>query len=76
MAEVDDDLNATTDSIRADLEKLHDVEARKHGLKAADPEAAELSVEAEEIAGRILQEAVAERQLTDEASGGEEAAPA
>jgi hypothetical protein len=75
MAEVDDDLRATTDSIRADLEQLRRIETVKGGLDATDREARELSDEAEAIAARVHRQATAERELVEEANGEEPGRP-
>jgi hypothetical protein len=69
MAEADDDLRATTDSIQADLEKLKGIETQKGGLDITDPEVRELSDDAEAIAARVHREATAERELVEEANG-------
>ncbi|HEX2756728.1 MAG TPA: hypothetical protein VHM48_14760 [Candidatus Limnocylindrales bacterium] len=60
------DLNATEDAIRADIQRLAAVEDEKSALDAEDPDVDALSNEAVELAGRIHRETRAERQLSDE----------
>jgi hypothetical protein len=62
-AEREQDLRATTDAIRQDLERLTEIEAEKQRLSAADPRIDELSDAAVAAADRVAQEARAERQL-------------
>jgi hypothetical protein len=61
-----EDLRATGDSIRADVQRLAGVEELKRGLDAEDPEVDRLSEEAVGLADRIGRQARAERQLSDE----------
>jgi hypothetical protein len=61
-----EDLRATGDSIRADVQRLASVEDTKRGLDAEDPEVDRLSDEAVGLADRISRETRAERQLSDE----------
>jgi hypothetical protein len=57
------DLQATEDSIRADLDHLSTIEARKSSLRPADPEVDRLSDEAVQLADDIGRKARAEREL-------------
>jgi hypothetical protein len=60
------DLHATEDSIRVDLDRLTTVEAAKSALDPADPEVDRLSDEAVELADVIGRKTRAERQLGQE----------
>jgi hypothetical protein len=62
----EEDLRATTDSIRADLSRLATVESAKSARDAEDPEVDRLSDEAVELADRIGRQVRVERQLSDE----------
>ena len=62
-ANAEQDLRATSDSIRADARRLEAVEAQKEGLEPEDPETDRLSSEAVELAERITHQAKAERQI-------------
>ena len=61
-----EDLRATGDSIRSDIQRLAGVEEVKRGLDANDPEVDRLSDEAVGLANRIARQTRAERQLSDE----------
>ena len=65
-AEAVEDLRATSDSIRGDLGRLAEIEEAKEDLDPTDPEVDRLSADAVKLADRILHEAKAERQLTNE----------
>jgi hypothetical protein len=60
------DLKATADAIRADVERLREIETRKEQLHPDDPRVDELSEAAVSIADRLSQETRAERQLSEE----------
>jgi hypothetical protein len=60
------DLKATADAIRADVERLKDIETRKEQLPPDDPRVDELSHAAVSIADRLSQETRAERELSEE----------
>jgi hypothetical protein len=66
MAEEDDDLKATVETIAAEAERLTDVEHEKATLEADDPRMAELSAEAERLAQRIVPLTAAETDLVAE----------
>jgi hypothetical protein len=68
MPDADDDLHATAESIKDDLDALEQIEDRKGDLRAADPEAVTLSAAAERLARRVLRQASAQRELTEEAA--------
>jgi regulator of protease activity HflC (stomatin/prohibitin superfamily) len=63
-ANAEQDLRATSDSIRADARRLDAIEAQKGELSPGDPEADHLSADALELAERIEHQAKAERQIT------------
>jgi hypothetical protein len=67
MADVDDDLRATGETIAADAQRLTDVEREKATLEADDPRMTELSAEAERLAQRIVPLTAAESDLVAEA---------
>jgi len=67
MADEDDDLKATVETITAEAERLTDVEREKATLEADDPRTADLSAEAERLAQRIVPLTAAETDLVAEA---------
>jgi hypothetical protein len=67
MAEEDDDLRATVETITAESERLTDVEREKATLEADDPRMADLSAEAEQLAQRLVPLTAAESDLVAEA---------
>jgi hypothetical protein len=67
MADVDDDLRATTETIAAEAERLTAVEQEKATLEADDPRMTDLSAEAERLAQRIVPLTAAETDLVAEA---------
>ena len=67
MADEDDDLKATVETITAAAERLTDVEREKATLEADDPRMADLSAEAEGLAQRIVPLTAAETHLVAEA---------
>jgi hypothetical protein len=60
------DLKATVDSIRTDIDRLATIEDEKVALDAEDPRVDRLSDEAVELADRISRETRAQRQLSEE----------
>jgi hypothetical protein len=60
------DLKATSDSIRTDLSRLAAIEDEKSTLDGEDPTVDRLSDEAVRLADRISRETRAERQLSEE----------
>ena len=60
------DLKATADSLRSDIDRLATLEDEKLALDAEDPEVDRLSDEAVALADRISRETRAERQLSEE----------
>jgi len=66
MAEDDDDLKATGETITAEAERLTDVEQEKATLEADDPRMTELSAEAERLAQRLVPLTAAETDLVAE----------
>ena len=67
MAELDDDLHATAESIAADAERLVAIEEEKRVLEPGDPRMIELSTESERLAGGLVPKTGAETQLAKEA---------
>ena len=67
MADEDDDLKATVETITAEAEHLTDVEREKATLEADDPRMADLSAEAERLAQRLVPLTAAETDLVAEA---------
>jgi hypothetical protein len=67
MAELDDDLHATAESIAADAERLVAIEEEKRVLEPGDPQMVELSAESERLAGGLVPKTGAETQLAKEA---------
>lgn len=60
------DLRATADAIRTDVERLSEIEERKATLPPDSPEVDRISEEAVEVASRIQRETLAERQLSEQ----------
>jgi hypothetical protein len=57
------DLHATEDSIRSDIDRLATLETTKTGLDPADPEVDRLSDEAVKLADGVARKTRAQRQL-------------
>ena len=64
----DEDLHATTDSIRQRLKRLDAVETEKASLPANDPRVDDLAEAAISEADRIAAETRAERELAEDAN--------
>ena len=62
----EEDLKATSDSVVSAAQRIAAMEHEKTQLDAADPRVDELSVEIERLAGRLQQETVIERSITDD----------
>lgn len=58
-----DDLDATSESLQVDAERLVDVEREKQGLDEGDPRVDTLSIEAEHLAVEIEHKSRVERDL-------------
>jgi hypothetical protein len=65
VSDTESDLRATAEDIAADSARLTRIEIEKSHLDAHDPRVAELSMEGEEIARRIVPKTVAERQIVE-----------
>lgn len=63
---LEQDLHATTDSIRSDLARLSAVEMAKTALDPADPELDRLSNEAVTLADGLARKTRAERELGED----------
>ena len=70
MADEDDDLKATVETITAESERLTDVEREKATLEPDDPRMTDLSAEAERLAQRLVPLTAAETDLVAEARPG------
>ena len=72
--QLQDDLDATSESLESDAQRVASIEAEKQGLKRGDPRVASLSREAERLAGDIENKSRVERDLSegsnDEPEGG------
>jgi hypothetical protein len=62
----DEDLRATSESIRTDGAELSQIETQKLALDPADPQVDDLSLRAVELAERIVIKTRAERQLAED----------
>ena len=71
-AERRDDLEATSESLREDAQRVVDIEDEKQHLDAADPRLDELSVDAERLAGQVQQKSRIERDLAESITGDDE----
>jgi len=60
-----DDLDATTESVRDDAKRVMEIEEQKQDLDAGDPRVDALSSEAEHLASQIQHKTRIERQITD-----------
>jgi hypothetical protein len=69
MQDPEEDLRATSESIRDDAEQLKRLEAQKSSLDAADPLVLDLSRQIEALVHRIADKARAERDLSEEIQG-------
>jgi hypothetical protein len=70
VADLEDDLRSTADSIAADAERLAAIEEAKQGLEADDPRMVELSAESERLAANLMPKTSAELALATEAQSG------
>jgi len=61
-----EDLRATTDAIRADAERLAEIEEEKAGLEVTDPDLDTLSAKAVDLADDIGRKTRAEQGLSEE----------
>ncbi|HXI79272.1 MAG TPA: hypothetical protein VNM34_00495 [Verrucomicrobiae bacterium] len=61
-----EDLRATTDAIRADAERLAEIEEEKAGLEVTDPDLDALSAKAVDLADDIGRKTRAEQGLSEE----------
>jgi len=59
------DLQATTESIRSDAERLAEIEREKGEMEAADPQVDRLSSEAVKLSDGIAHKTRAERDLSE-----------
>jgi len=66
MADPQQDLHATVESIRRDAELVKTLEEQKADLDPADPRVVDISERVERIADRLQDKATAERELAEE----------
>jgi hypothetical protein len=69
VAEADDDLRATAESLQDDADRLKDLEASKERLDPSDPEVLKLAHEAKDLARTIADKATVELALAEELQG-------
>jgi hypothetical protein len=69
VAELEDDLRATTEDIRGDAEELAALEQEKAQLDSDDPRVRSLSRRGERIARRLVPKTLIERELADQMTG-------
>ena len=66
MAEAQDDLRATSESLVDDAQQLKELEEKKLALDPADPRILELSRQAESLVDKMASKAAIERQISEE----------
>lgn len=66
MSELQDDLQATSDALLHDLERMRRLEEEKRALDPLDPRVAALSQEIEELSRRTQVTSTAEREIVEE----------
>jgi hypothetical protein len=67
--ELQEDLDATSESLEADARRLVRIESEKQHLERGDQRLAALSIEAERLAGDIQHKSSIERDLSGSPSG-------
>lgn len=68
LSEIEEDLKATCDDIKADALRLAAIEGQKATLDIDDPRMTDLSAEAQQIADGLVPKTAIEAGLVDEAS--------
>jgi hypothetical protein len=63
-----DDLKTTSDQIRADMDKLHEIEAQKRAMAPDDPRLLDLTAAATALGDRIRTATLAEEAIVMEAA--------
>jgi hypothetical protein len=66
VPDLEDDLQATSDALLRDLDRLRELEEEKRTLDVHDPRVAELSIEIEELTRRTYVKSTAEREIVAE----------
>jgi hypothetical protein len=66
VSDLESDIQAVSDDLIADAERLQALESEKAALPPDDPRVAELAAESEAIARRMGPKATAEREMTDQ----------
>jgi len=69
MADPQEDLRSTAESIRRDADRVKTLEEVKATMDPADPRVGELSEQVERLAEGLHAKAVAERDLSDQIRG-------
>ncbi len=69
MADPQEDLRSTAESIRRDADRLKSLEEEKAKMDPDDPRVAELSERVERVSEGLHAKAVAERDLSDQIRG-------
>jgi hypothetical protein len=70
LADIADDLRATSDGLIRDLDVLSTIESQKRTLEPGDPMLVELAQRVEQVAARVLASSSRQRRLTE--TGNEE----
>ena len=68
LSEIEGDLKATSENIKADAQRLLEVESEKLDLPPGDPRSDELGEEAAQLGGRIASTTKVQAALADEAA--------
>lgn len=66
MADLEDDLRATSDSLMRDLDRMRQLEEEKRGLPPDDPRLVELATEIEGLSERTQTTSAAQREIAEE----------
>jgi hypothetical protein len=69
VADTEEDLRATSESIQDDADRLKRLEEQKASLAADDPQLADLSREIERLAHTVAEKTTVERVLSEELHG-------
>lgn len=72
MADLAEDLRATSEALEADAERLASLERRKQDMDATDPAVADLSRDIENLVHQMATRSTAERRIAEELADGAE----
>jgi hypothetical protein len=77
IPDLEEDLQATSDALLRDVERLRDLEREKRTLDVQDPRVAELSAQIEQLSRRTHIKSAAEHESVEELQGrtGQDEAP-